>query len=91
MEKSAKELFKELGYKQFNNKWDLEYEKIYGFKPVIRYKTRDGVIELHFDCIDEDYSIISHILGHHPPVSVGMRLHNAICKQIEELGWSVDK
>ena len=91
MRKNAKDMFKKIGFESFKYENDDECDKQWGFKTSIRYKTEDDVIEIHFDLLDEDYSIRSNVCGQHPSVSIGMNLHCAICKQIEELGWKSDR
>lgn len=90
MKKNAKEMFKKMGFKEFKYDNDDEFDKQWGFKTSIRYRMENNVIEVHFNLLDEDYSVRSNVCGQHPTVSIGMNLHKAICKQIEELGWKSD-
>ena len=82
---TAKEMFKELGYKKYLNKYDRQAKKDWGCEVFFRYRKNN--FEVAFDCLDMDYCVYARMLGMRMDASVGIELHKAIHKQIEELGW----
>lgn len=85
---TAKEMFKKLGYVKYKTKDDKEMETIWGKDCVIRYIKKSLGIKIFFDNIDEDYCVFCDICH---DVAIGIKLHKAITKQIEELGWLDEK
>jgi hypothetical protein len=82
---TAKEMFEKLGYVKYKNEYDKEAETIWGKDCVFRYINKKLGFEILFDNIDEDYCVYSDIC---PNVAIGIKLHQAINKQVEELGWN---
>lgn len=80
---TAKEMFEELGYKKYLNKYDKQAKKEWGFQVYFRYKYRHT--EVLFDCLDEDISVYNTVFG--KPTGISVALLQAINKQVEELGW----
>ena len=84
----AEQLFKQIGFKKYKNKYDKQAEKEWGIKDVFfRYKSKQ--VEVSFDCLDEDYCVYG--TGLCLNVAIDVELHNAITKQIEELGWNNER
>ena len=82
---TAQEMFEELGFKKYLNKYDKEYKKEYGYEVFFRYK--NDMTEIAFDCLDMDYAVYGTIMGRGITVGITMELHKAINQQCKELGW----
>ena len=86
---SAKEMFKELGYKKYLDKRDKRINKYAGYEAIFRYRSNNS--EVTFNGLDRYYTVHADIFDIRMDVCINTKLHMAIHKQIEELGWLEDK
>ena len=73
---TAKEMFEKLGYKLIENVWN---------KNLITYKYIQ--YELDFDLVDKSYLFGEDEVEYWGSASIDLALHQAIVKQMKELGW----
>ena len=87
MNKPAKEMFKELGYKlDYEGDTLIEYRK-YFYKDT-DYSNTDGFAVASFDLTDKEY-FVEYFDSNEDNyvVAVSVDLHKAIVQQVKELGW----
>lgn len=85
----AEKMFRKLGYKKYQNKYDKQNAKEWGQPMTIRYKK--GYFEITFDCWDQDVTKTCSLMGREMHSSIDMEELQAINQQVMELGWIDDK
>ena len=75
--KSAKEMFSDLGYEYYRDSHSILYIRSYGNRAI----WHDCVVT--FNTVHKEYAVNDN----DEYAFIGIELHKAIHKQLEELGW----
>lgn len=81
---TAQEMFEELGYKYTRKCYSMYCDLIVYTNTY--YVSKECKIEVSFDLTLKEYSVIENYRS----ALIDTKLHKAITKQIEELGWLDD-